>query len=254
MADNVTTDELEDALKDLLVEVAAGTKEYAEGTFLDLVTYATDKSEVLARLNAIDLVDADDDIESLAEKLASAYAVISNDEGELQAILDMINTNKADLATTNTTIATLRGEYDTTKAKAIANENAIAVLNGDDQTEGSVAKAVLDATGGDIDALKDSVTVVEGKVTVLEDTLNDTEDADGNTVTGVVTRLANTRQAVTEEIAAREAAVTAAITEAKGYCDDNKLKADSMDILGIINTFRTGLGLAEKSDGDAESV
>jgi len=59
MADNVTTDDLEAALKNLAESMGLSVKEYVEGGFLDLTTYGQDKAAILARLDAIDVINDD---------------------------------------------------------------------------------------------------------------------------------------------------------------------------------------------------
>ncbi len=349
MADNVTTDDLEVALQDLAEQMGLSVKEYVEGGFLDLTTYGQDMASVVSRLDAIDVVDSEDDIESLAEKIIAVNKVLSDDDGALQGILDLINVNKADIAGLVTTTDGLRTDVNTAIAKGnsnetalndyksvandrmteiegsatdlagrvtdteasintlesnvtvegsvaysveqealraknvsgaladlattekgslvgaineveadgIANKDAIAILNGGTDVEGSVAKAVEDATGGDISDLKGRVEAEETESTRVATILDDTTDEDDNLVKGIVTKVADTANALAVETQARIDAMTAQLADLKAYSDARDLKAASMDMCTIGNKFRSALGLGDSScdgDGDGETV
>ncbi len=349
MADNVTTEELEDALQELAEQMGLSVKEYVEGGFLDLTTYGQDMASVVSRLDAIDVVDSEDDIESLAEKIIAVNKVLSDDDGALQGILDLINVNKADIAGLVTTTDGLRTDVNTAIAKGnsnetalndyksvandrmteiegsvtategritdteasintlesdvtvegsvaysveqealraknvsgalsdlateekgslvkainevekdgIANKDAIAILNGDAETEGSVAKAVEDATGGDISDLKGRVEAEEAESVRVATILDDTTDEDDNLVKGIVTKVADNANALAVETQARMDQMAQAILDLQAYSDARDLKASSMDMCSIHNNFRSSLGLGDKScdsSGDGETV
>ena len=266
MADNVTAEEVEDMISDFSESFGLSVKEFVEGGFLDLVTYGTDKDAILARLDAIDVVNADDDIDSIAERILAINEVLTSDADALttltdaiasinaraQTIEDTADVVRTDLDAVASSVTTLNGDADTagSVAKSIADavapvsdkvdaaEAAIAVLNGDDQTEGSVAKAVLDATGGDIDALKDRVTATETEGTRLAGILDDEVDSDGNvTAKGVATRVTDAES----EIAAKYAAAVA-------YVDETKLVVSDIDTLRLKNAGRVAMGLAELTE------
>ena len=320
MADNVTTEDLEIALNDLAESMGISVVEYVEGGFLDLTTYGQDKAEILARLDNIDTINAEDDIDSLAEKIVAINAVLSDDDGALQGILDLINVNKADIATLRTDMTgitdALRTDVDNATAKGAANESAIndiksdvsgyktttedrfaavegrtteveagldtlnadasvegsvayavaaeearaknvtgaladlatdekatvvgainevqaetnlaqasanaamdkatlnedaiAILNGDDTVEGSVAKAVLDATGGDISDLSDRVDAQEAATADLSGRVDGVEESIASYKTTTEDAIAQAKEeataAINDEIASREAA------------------------------------------------
>jgi len=178
MADNVTTDELQQALVDLATSMGLSVKEYVEGGFLDLQTYGTDKAAIIARLDAIDKIDAADGVETLAEKIAAFNQVLSNDEGQLQEIVNLITANSASITAESDRAqaaeAQIAGRVDVVEASAASNaqnitnlsntvaanktaaddaisgldtrvtdnENKLDILNGDDTIVGSVANAV----------------------------------------------------------------------------------------------------------------
>ena len=90
---------------------------------------------------------------------ASVDAALHSDNinfDTLQEIVDWVEEHQ-DL------YSTLVTAFNTTKAKAEANETAISTLNGDANTAGSVAKSIKDAT----DPLATRVTAAEGAITTL---------------------------------------------------------------------------------------
>lgn len=197
MADNVTTQELEDALNQLAESMGVSVKEYVQAQGYSTVEELTNAiSNVQSQIDAIVTIDDSDGVETLAEKIKNLNAVLSNDAGELQNILDLIEQN---------------------------------------------SQAIQDAVGGDLTALTDRVTVVE-------DTLNDTTDEDGNLVKGIKSRVGDL-----------ETQAVANLNEAKAYADSVALKASSMDICAIGNSFRAALGLSNSDcsdggDGDGAVV
>jgi len=170
MADNVTTTELEQALKDLATSMGLSVKEYVEAGFVGVGDYAADKASILKRLDAIDLVNADDDIDSLAEKISAINKVLSNDDGALQGILDLINKNKADLAATQTAVDGVKGSVDTLTTKvatASTDIEAIKTAVADNKTAQAAKNGALDTSiasvQGDVDKLKAGADV-EGSI------------------------------------------------------------------------------------------
>ena len=198
MADNVTTQQLEDTLIQLAQSMGVSVREYvlAQG-------YATTEelmnaiSNVQSQIDAIVTIDDADGIETLAEKIKNLNEVLSNDAGELQNILDLIEQNRI---------------------------------------------AIEEAIGGDLTQLVDRITVVEN-------TLNDTTDEDGNLVKGIKSRVRDL-----------ETQAVANLNEAKTYADSVALKATSMDICAIGNSFRAALGLSSvdcsngNNDGDGAVI
>jgi len=343
MADNVTTDDLEKALQQLAEGMGLSVKEYVEAGFLDKTTYGQDKAAILARLDAIDAVNAEDDIDSLAEKVIAINKVLSNDDGALQGILDLIKVNTTDIQTLQTTTEGLRTDLDAATAKNASNESAISaladevkankaaaedagskvqetltaqedaiaklnadadtegsianavkaeelrtkatigstadlttddktnivgaineinaanqansekidILNGDENTEGSIAKAVKDATGGDISGLTDRVSTLEEEKTRVASILDDTTDEDDNLVKGIVSQTADNAAAIAKEKADRIAALEKTVEDMKAYSDSNDLKASSMNIDALTNKFRSALGLPDNSSDDS---
>jgi len=180
MADNVTTDDLEKALNDLAEAMGLSVKEFVEGGFLDKATYSEDHAAVVARLDAIDVVDSEDDIESIAEKLIAVRKVLSDDDGALQGILNLIKENQAAITTEKDRAegveAGLRTDVDNATAKGASNESAIADLK--------------TATSDYATANDERVTDVEGRITDTEAALN-TLNADADTAGSVAKAVAD---------------------------------------------------------------
>ena len=325
MAD-VTSQDVQDMLEEFANTLGITIDELLTG-YLDLETYAVDKQAIMDRFAAIDVIDSEDGIDSLAEKINSINEVISNSDGEIQGILDLITANntaisdeatraagvesglRSDLdaavnkgnsnATAISDLSTVVGdnktaiegtvsalddrvvsaeEYITTlqsddtvegslakmkadeivrtaavtdpiKALGEANEAAIAVLNGDAETDGSVAKAVKDATGGDISDLK-------GRTEVLEATINDTTDEDDNIVKGLSTRM-NDAENATSALDTKVTDLNAAAVARLDDLDTFRAGLASGIITGVkaTNVFRAHFGLGEiDENGDATTA
>lgn len=123
---------------------------------------------------------------------ASVDAALHSDNinfDTLQEIVDWVEEHQ-DL------YSTLVTAFNTTKAKAEANETAISVLNGDASTAGSVAKAVSDATT----PIANRVTATESAIT----TLNGNDSTPGS--------VAKSIKDVTDPLATRVTAAESAIT------------------------------------------
>jgi len=75
MADNVTTGKLEVKLGELAEGMAISTKKFVEAGFVDKATYMANNQAIIKRLEAVDSI-ADDDVESLAEKIIEIRKMI----------------------------------------------------------------------------------------------------------------------------------------------------------------------------------
>jgi len=215
------------------------------------------------------IVGAINEVDAHADEALAQIAVLNGDdtvEGSVaKAVLDATGGDITDLSDRMTAVEELASDAVIAAASAgsaadVAN-NSIAILNGDETVEGSVAKAVLDATGGDISDLSDRMTAVEAEDVRIASILDDTTDADDNIVKGVVTKLDEAAQAIVAEAAARVADVEARLAEAKAYTDEYALctpQIQALDICGHVNKFRGALGLgantcdgSNTSDGEA---
>ena len=432
MADNVTTTDLETALKNLADSLGLSVKEYVEGGFLDLSTYGVDKAGILARLDALDKIDSSDNVETLAEKVASLDAMFTENGNLATDVLNRIATNataigsvqtdltnfksdvaseqdvqKSNIAANTTSISNLSDTVTANKTAADAaladlqtsvasNTADVSTLKGDDTVAGSVANVVktettrakaaeaaeitardaaiataktdattaaktytdntaaklqssidtletastdgaaalaavhseLDATqtglglntdgsftpvdgtdsleeyvqdvSGDANTLKkalrkvarkakqadtaietkidteiaargaaetdlqnqidaiagdgtSSLSGLESRISAAEDVINDTTDADGNLVKGLASKANDTAAALVAEATARATEAAQNLADAKAYADSKDIKAASMDIASISNTFRTTLGLGAQSAQSAQN-
>lgn len=122
--------------------------------------------------------------------------------------------------------------YDDTKVKADikANADAIAILNGDAETAGSVAKvasdtakaevaAIVDSAPEAFDTLKEIATWIEGDKTATE---------------ALVARVTANEKAVSETL---PGAIAQTLTDAKAYTDEKMVKADGKTIVNNNGTF-----------------
>ena len=170
MADNVTTDELQQALQNLATILGTSTKEYVEGQgFAKDADLQAAVANLQSQITAITELDENDGAVSLAEKIKQIEAVLSNDEGVVQAIYSLIQQNQAainDEVTRATGVeADLQSQITATANKANSNETAISAnaseiagvkgrmdaaeatlttLTGDETVTGSIKKQVAD--------------------------------------------------------------------------------------------------------------
>lgn len=115
----------------------------------------------------------------------------------------------------------------------VSNVNsAISVINGDENTVGSIAKALFDAKAYTDQKIEE---VLDGAPQVL-DTLKELADAiggDGNFVTNINNSVQSVQNDLAVEVAARQAADAATLNAAKAYTDSKKLE--------ILNTLSQDL-------------
>jgi len=184
MADNVTTQELEDALVSVLEIAGSDSKEYIDG--LDLANH-TDlqaaKDELLVLINqnsglleSILETDPDNDSVSIQELLNSLKALLSDDNG----LVDVLTKIQENSDAVNAAKAELQGNIDTVSSDVADTKNSITTINNsvadiqadiDDIKENGVeaSQETLDA----IAALDESVKGITGYT-----------DEDGNEVVG----------------------------------------------------------------------
>jgi len=224
MADNVTTDELEQALTDLANSMGVSVKEYVESlgyaTAEDLVASKTD---LQAQIAAITELDADNDAESLAEKIQAIDAVISDEDGVVQNILAKILENKQsvldEISRAKDAEADLQSQITSTLNKANSNETALGNLN-TKVTDNKTAQDEINA------GFESRVAGAEGTLT----TLTGDETVDGSIAKKIADETTRTNAAIAT-------AKTGAIDEAKAYADE-KIEA----ITGDTATTVEGLG------------
>ena len=235
---NVTTQELQTALEQLASNLGLSVKEFVESLgYAKSTDLNTAVADLQNQINAITELDANNGATSLAEKIRDIEAVLSDENGVVQAIYSQIQANKQalnDEVTRATTAETdLQNQITGAVNRITQNEQEIAntktlASNLAGQAEAN-AKSYTDAKASNLQSQIDSITgagagggvsltSLDGRLKVVEDDLNDTTDANGNTVKGVKSRLADV--------------------------EANMLKASDLDICAIGNKFRASLGLS----------
>jgi len=171
MATNVTTTELETALNELATGLGLSVKEFVEGGFLDLATYNVDKSAVLARLDAIDVVNGVDGVNTLVEKMTQLDAIFTENGSLATDVLNRITANATatqavatDLAALDAKLVAEQAVQDANIAKNASDITTLGTTVAANKTASDAADAVLDgritATEGDLTTLKGDATVV----------------------------------------------------------------------------------------------
>ncbi len=282
MADNVTTDELEQALQDLATSLGQSTKEYVEGQgFAKDADLQTAIANLQGQITAITEMEDNDHV-SLAEKIEKIKEVLSNDEGVVQSIFSLIQENKQAIedettratdaeaalqaqvtavqnkANSNeTAIATNASEITGVKSRVDASEATLTTLTGDESVDGSIKKQIAD------EAARTNVAIATAKQEAIDEAKSYVDEKVGSDVSGLGDRVSELENAINDttdengnlvkgiksRLSDVEARAEAVLVEAKAYTDSKMIKASSMDICGIGNKFRSALGLADATCG-----
>jgi len=198
MADNVTTDELEQALQDLASEMGLSVVEYVQSLGYSTVGELNAAvSGVQSQIDAITEI-SDNGVESLAEKIKAIDEVITNSDGSIAQILTLIQENKQ-LVVDETARATgveadLQSQVTVNANKATSNATAIAGLT-QTVTDNKTAQDTVNAD-------------VEGRLSGAESTivtLTGDETVDGS--------IAKAIKGEADRAKAQEAANTAALSD-----------------------------------------
>jgi chromosome segregation ATPase len=178
--------------------------------------------------------DLDSQLEDILSRLSTA-------ESKISAVETLSNNNKSANEANTTAINALKG-------RATTLEGEVATLNGDDTVEGSVAKQIKDATGGDISDLAGRVEAEETESTRVKGIIDDTVDGEGNVVS----------KGLTSKVADLEAELPLSEARAKAYADDKFLSGEMIQNIKlnhrceIKNVANTVFGFAlENCDGGA---
>lgn len=185
---------------------------------------------------------------------------VLNGEGDgsvSKAVSDGINT-WAQQVTNNQTIDTFKelvdyaathsGEYGVLAGSVQSNTNAINVLKGDENTAGSVAKAVKDA----VDAEAQRATGVESglasRIKALEDDTTSAEGIEGlqGQINGINDEISDIKEAQATDKKALEDAIAA---EKKAREDADALKANAADVASTVEGINAAIAL--KADASA---
>lgn len=98
MAENVTTTELEVALQQLAEQMGLSTVEYVQSLGYETVAEVQAKVDTLqGQIDAIVTIDAEDGIETLAEKIELLNTALNSEEGASEAILTRLTTAENDI-------------------------------------------------------------------------------------------------------------------------------------------------------------
>ena len=215
MADNVTTQELETALQDLATGLGLSVKEYVEGGFLDLTTYGTDKAAIVARLDALDVIDGADGVDTLAEKVVALNAIFTENGNLATDVLNRIAANTTAIGAVQNELTDYKTANDA--VQAIQDANIASLQSGQSALTSTVAANKTASEAADA-ALDVRATAVEGDIATLKG---------DDTVVGSV---ANAVKAETSRAQAAEAANASAATAAIATA-----KQEAIDAAGVVS-------------------
>jgi len=213
-AANVTTQDLETALSTLANQMGLSVVEYVQGGFVDLTTYGTDKSAILARLDKLDVIDSADGVDTLAEKVAALNSLLTDPANSTLAtdILTRIADNAAAIAA-ETTRATgveagLRTDVDTANAGVVSVSSTLS---------GLIATVAANKTASEAadTGLSDRITVNEGDLT----TLKGDKTVVGSVDYKVEQEAIRAKAAEAANRTASDAAIAQNLVDAKAYTD-----------------------------------
>ena len=176
---NVTDLELDIRLQELAEGLGLSVYEFVTGGYVNLTTYNLDMNAVKARLDAIDVFNESDSVETVVERLEKLRDLFENTDGDLittvisdiaangaaitdevaartaaDALLDGKITTvdakitavdakvEAEKTRVNGLVSGLEGRVTAEEAKSVTFGSDIAVLKGDDTVAGSVANLV----------------------------------------------------------------------------------------------------------------
>lgn len=213
MADTVNTENLELKLQELAEGLGLSVKEFVEGGFLDKATYQIDMEAVNSRLDAIDVMDETDGVETLAEKIKGINDVLANEEGELQGILNLITANSTKIGQVETDLSNYKTANDQKQTeqdnKLAENTGAISTLDqrvvtnreASEQRDAELSDRVT-GTENDIATLKGDATVVGSVAKAIKDS-QDAQDVivDSKIVTAKTEAIAGAKTYTDAEIA-----------------------------------------------------
>jgi len=257
----VTAEELQTELENLAEELGISVQELL-ANYVTGADYATDKAAIVARLDALDVIDAGDGIETIAEKVAALNTMFTEDDSLATDVLNRIANNAAAItAETNRAVAAeglIRTTAETANAQAATNADAISALDTKVNTKESESIARDNALSDRVTANEGDLTVLNGDDTVVGSVANSVKQEENR----AKAELATEKSALQSEIAAGDAAT---LTDAKDYTDareaavradmsagqtatDAAIAANASGIAGLqseMDATQAGLGLNE---------
>jgi len=218
MAQNVTTEQLQKALEQLAAQQGQSVHEYVQSQgFAKEADVQAKLNDVLGKINAITKIDADDGVESIAEKINTIQELLNKEDGAVQQILDKITANEKAISDNSTKIDNnfklLSDAINALKTSVNTNVSDIKALKTD---VASVTKKVSDVE-----------TTLDGKINEVKtvvDTLSGDETVEGS-VANMLKAEADRAKAVeaqlNQAIASGNAdAIKQAVAQAKAYTDN----------------------------------
>lgn len=257
MATNVTTDDLQKALNSLANSLGLSVKEFVEGGYLDINTYATDKAAIMSRLDSIDKIDSSDNIETIAEKVKALDDMFTKDGNLATDVLNRIAGNASAITDLSNSLDSFKSDVTTAQSAQDSKIDA----NKSDTTK--LAKTVDDnktVTDTAIGELGDRITANEG---VLSQLTGD-ETVDGSIASQLkseadrakAAEVANTTatQKVTTDLETEAKERAAAVNDLQGKIDDlNGTGTGSLgDLQGRVGVVEDALNDTTDSDGNLE--
>lgn len=204
---NVTTTELETELQALATSMGLSVKEYVEGGFLDLSTYGTDKASIEARLDALDVIDSLDGVETLAEKVATLNALFTENGSLATDILNRIATNTTAIGSVQTELTNYKTSNDAIQATQDGNITALqstqSTISTDLASEATRAQAAEALLAGRLTDTEADLTILNSDATIV-----------GSVAKAVADEAAARIAADASEVLARNTAIATAKTEA----------------------------------------
>ncbi len=246
MAENITTTELELALQNLAEQQGLSVVEYVQSLgYATVASVSTSVESLQAQIVAITELDGENGVESLAEKIKAINSVVTDENGAVQAIYTKILENK-NLVTNETARAT-NAEL-VLNSKIDANKTATDTLA--EIVASNLTATDLTASGlqEQIDALSDGTTesaeALAGRVVTIEETLADKQVGE-IVVKGHRTRLTELEAGILAEASQRALETAQTVADLKAYSDSKDLKASTINVCSVANSFRRKMGLAD---------
>lgn len=220
----VTAEELQTELENLAQELGISVQELLTG-YVTGADYLADKTAIIARLDALDVIDASDGVETLAEKVAALDAMFTENGSLATDVLNRIAANATaisdEAARAQGVEAGLRTDVDAANAGVSANNSAISALDSRVVANKTASESADAALNGRIDNVVADVTTLNGDETVAGSVAKAVKDEE----TRAKAEVATEKAALQAEIAAGDAVT---LTASKDYTDtrETAIRAD----------------------------